>query len=254
MVRAQKYRGEDGLEWFIEEPFCWDLLLEKEKFPVPIWDPCCGMGQSLMAFERAGYARERLMGSDIVDRCRGNPLAWQHHVIHPQDFLATRPTGVDGAWATVFDTIVMNPPYGGGELALRFIRHALKLARRKVAVIASARLLGSAERGGDWLTPELRPTSVYWYSNRPTMPPGDKWLAGEIGRVSGGEIEYVALVWEKDCGGNIIHPGGRTEFDWLHAPGHTLRRLGQPAGPLLAQMSESVGRADKPANQEADNV
>lgn len=247
-ARSEQYRGEDGLEWFIEEPFCWDLLLEKETFPGTVWDPCCGMGQSLMALERAGYKREHLIGSDKVDRITGNPLAWQG-VAGRFDFLTADPE-LTGTFGLRRDSIVMNPPFGGGALALDFIRHALKLAQRKVAVIASAKILGSGERGQDWLG-ELRPTTIYWYSNRPTMPPGDKWLAGEIERVSGGEIDYVALVWEVDCGGRIIHPGGRTEFDWLWAPRGTFRRLGQPAGPLLRQMS-GVGR-DMSRRQEADN-
>lgn len=223
MVRVDKYRGADGLEWFIDQPYCTDLLIKTERFAGPVLDPCCGMGQILMAFQRAGWSPDDdLMGRDLVDRCSGNPLAWRGPW-EQADFLAeTRPAF----------NIVMNPPYCGGELTEKFIRHALTLARHKVAILANHKLLGGEERFRTFWR-ELPPSTIYWLANRPTMPPGDKWLKGEIERISGGEYEYVWLVYCRNAHGFIKRP---TEFRWLHGDRKRLRRLTQPAGPLIHRM------------------
>jgi hypothetical protein len=146
-------------------------------------DPACGTGGIVEAARAVGY---QTIATDIVDRGYG-------HFDGCVDFLCS-----DRRVANV----VTNPPY---YIARAFAEHALKLARRKVAMLWLARRLNAAR----WLqsTPLAR---VYLLTPRPSMPPGHVIAAGE--KPGGGSQDFVWLVWEH---GYI----GPPELRWLHRDG-----------------------------------
>ena len=136
------------------------------RFDGVIKDPACGIGRITDAARTAGYS---VIATDLVDR--GYP---QFDGV--EDFLRSERR---------VDNIVCNPPY---HICRAFAEHALKLARRKVAMIWLARRLNAAR----WLanTPLTR---VYLMSPRPSMPPGHVILAGE--KPGGGKQDFVWLTF-----------------------------------------------------------
>lgn len=170
--------------WYVDSPSVSEALFRVENFPGSIHDPCAGMGNILRMARRSGYA---VRGYDI------NPRP-QHFatlpVLHPKpvDFLSTDPDKF------VFDSIVMNPPYGdGGNGALRleeqFIERALHLARGKVAVVL--RLTWMASRI-EWLKANgcIR---IHVIHSRPSMLPGENIVQGEM--PTGGAVDYAWFVF-----------------------------------------------------------
>jgi len=152
--------------FYIEPEWCSRRLFEVERFDGVIKDPACGIGRITDAARTAGYS---VIATDLVDR--GYP---QFDGV--EDFLRSERR---------VDNIVCNPPY---HICRAFAEHALKLARRKVAMIWLARRLNAAR----WLanTPLTR---VYLMSPRPSMPPGHVILAGE--KPGGGKQDFVWLTF-----------------------------------------------------------
>jgi len=169
---------------FYVEPFWVDKrLFEVERFSGEICDPCAGIGRTADAAHAAGY---RVTATDLVDRDypKLNGVA---------DFLCS---------GRYVENVVCNPPY---HICRAFAEHALKLARRKVAMIWLARRLNAAH----WLqdTPLAR---VYLLTPRPSMPPGQVILAGR--KPGGGQQDFVWLVFDR---GHV----GPPELRWLHRDG-----------------------------------
>jgi hypothetical protein len=171
--------AKDPLGFYVEPEWCARRLLEVERFNGIIKDPACGVGRITDAARTAGYS---IIATDLVDR--GYP---QFDGV--EDFLRSERR---------VDNIICNPPY---NICRGFAEHALKLARRKVAMIWLARRLNAAR----WLanTPLAR---VYLMSPRPSMPPGHVILAGE--EPGGGKQDFVWLVWDHE------HQG-LPELRWL---------------------------------------
>jgi hypothetical protein len=167
-------------EHYVEPEWCSQRLFQVEPFVQEIWDPACGFGRICESARAAGHA---VHGTDIV-----------HRGYYPQtsttDFLSS-----SERWTN----IVTNPPF---DLFAGFVRHALQLARGKVAMIWLVRRLPAAR----WLkeTPLQR---IWWLTPRPSMPPGHTITAGE--KPGGGTQDFCWLVWEQ--GRPYV---GAT--DWLH--------------------------------------
>jgi hypothetical protein len=165
--------------FYIEPQWVDERLFAMEPFVGTVWDPACGTGRIPDAAHAIGYS---VVATDLVDRGYQrfdgvvDFLCSEHHVAN----------------------IVCNPPY---PICRNFALHALRLARKKVAMIWLLRRLNAAT----WLkaTP-LR--SVYLLSPRPSMPPGHVIAAGE--KPGGGTQDFVWLVWEH---GHI----GPPELHWL---------------------------------------
>ena len=102
-------------------------------------------------------------------------------------------------------SMVFNPPY---KLGQAFIEKALSIATEKVAVLVQSKFPYS--RGRYRLFTGRRPAIMYHLSDRPSMPPGDKLLSGEV-KAEGGKIDYLWIVWRKG------HTG-LTAADWLVRP------------------------------------
>lgn len=211
----------DDHAWFIDEPFCTDLLLRQEVFPGTTLDPCCGMGQTLMAMERDGYSPARLFGADLVDRCSDRRDAWSGRVT-VRDFLTWHPEDDHRP-----DNIIMNPPFGGGLLVEQFIERARAVARCRVAALVRADFLGSQRRVTWWHA--NKPQRLYMLAPRPSMPPGEEWIGGAIA-AAGGYNEYIWCVWDRTAEPSRAWPS----FWWLTDPTAMPRRLGRRDPELVA--------------------
>lgn len=180
-------------EWYVEPGWCVDLLLRVERFEGSCWDPACGGGTIPKAFARLG---QRCLGSDLRDRGYGTA---------PIDFLAGD--------HPVVDCIVCNPPYGHGKTAEAFIRRALTLARRKVAMLVNEKFVYSQQRYALFWHEQTRPTKLWFLSSRPSMPPGELLASGAV-EPKGGTMNYLWIVWER---GRAPEPPGWLIRDRLGA-------------------------------------
>ena len=174
---SQAFERVDG-EWYVEPVWCSERLFEEEKFEGGVYDPCCGMGRIPLSALKIGL---RAYGSDKVHR------GWDST---PQDFFRHRD------W---HDNLVFNPPF---DIAKEFARHALALARRKVAMIFPTARLNAAH----WML-EAPLARIWLMTPRPSMPPGNMILAGE--KPGGGKSDYCWVVWSRDY-------TGAPEMCWLH--------------------------------------
>jgi hypothetical protein len=170
-----------GGDWYQEPVWCSARLFDEEKFDGSIWDPACGGGNIPEAAKEAGYETAY---SDIENR------GYYELATLKRDFFSINEP---------CDNIVTNPPFNRAQL---FAKHALTLARGKVAMIYPTRRLNAAS----WLrdTPLRR---IWLLTPRPSMPPGEAIAAGQ--KIGGGKVDFCWLVWEKRC-------DVRPEIWWLH--------------------------------------
>lgn len=178
-------------DWYVEPRWCVEALLAYEKFEGIIYDPACGRGNITDVAKQFGYF---VLASDIEDR--GCEYAWRG------DFLDPLPNDI----GRTVDNIVCNPPY---RLAHKFIERALTVTRRKVAMLVQEKYPYSRRR--HWFFTHTPIARLYFLSDRPSMPPGDLYVAGKI-KASGGKVDYLWMVWDH------AHMGPPTAH-WLCKPG-----------------------------------
>lgn len=198
-------RAED--EWYVDEPHCTDLLVAVEPLVGRVWDPCTGLGTIARRLRAAGH---EVLATDL--RKRG------FEDIGGLDFLhGTLPGNCP-------DNIVMNPPFGRAKTAQAFVERAVALAPRKVCALLPLSFLASEARFEWW--GDYRPARVWIISNRPSMPPGNKLLSGEI-KAQGGKTDYCWVVWAND-----EHVPDSPAIDWIGLPEGELnkRRKAYPVG------------------------
>jgi hypothetical protein len=177
----------DPLDFYIEPEWCTEALLALPTFSLirDVYDPCCGSGNVLKAAMRSG---RRGGGSDVVDR--GDNVGFV------ADFLNITSSAAAAAKSGDPLAIVSNPPYGGGDMAEAFIRHFVSMRDVEVvAVFVQSRFLHSGKRHKLHAI-DHRPSVVAHLSDRPSCPPGDAYLAGEI-EAKGGSQDYCWLVYDK---------------------------------------------------------
>lgn len=117
-------------------------LLNREGFDGTVWEPACGDGAMARVLSERGC---EVVASDIVDRGYGEVA----------DFLTTH---------RAVDHVVTNPPF---SKAVEFVRHGLRCARRKVAIIQRLQFLEGGRR-----VPFFRETplkAVYVFAKRVTF-------------------------------------------------------------------------------------
>jgi len=195
-------------EWYLEPVEATIALLSAEAYAEgPVWDPACGQGNVIAAFKarRPGLLA---IGTDVVDRCRSAP--WFYGKV---DFLKTAPAVpcVPSPFLERPAHIVTNPPYGQGVMAEAFIRHALWHAALSVAALVDLQFLASNGRATG-LFAEHPPTRMHLIYPRISCPPGMALRRGTLKsgkRASGGQTDYLWLVWDK-------RPGARRQpLDWV---------------------------------------
>lgn len=182
-------------------------LLSVEKFLGPVWEPACGDGAISEIFERAGY---RVVSTDL------NPHGYGCAGV---DFLRMRRLAAPN--------VVTNPPF---KIDSDFVRHALRLKARKIAMFLRLAFLESEERtdilerscGG------ARLARVWVCRNRVTMFP--KGVAD--GREDGGAMAFAWFVWEQGYRGPCTM--GRITAD---------KRDDRQANPMVTPRAATRGRA-----------
>jgi hypothetical protein len=156
-------------DWYVEPHWCSARLFEAEAFSGAILDPSCGTGRIVEAAHRAGYVAT---GADLVRR---SPVC-----VAEEDFLASSEPA---------DNIVTNPPFA---VADQYARHALMLARHKVALLLPTKWMNAASRSA-WL--ETTPLATVWLlAPRPSMPPGTVIEAGA--KAGSGTVDFAWFVWD----------------------------------------------------------
>lgn len=214
MAKASKVKRkaypQDPLGFYIEPQYATDALLTEPMFQLvgKVWDPCAGSGNILRACRDRGFDA---IGSDIA------PRVAEGFTLRQMDFLlaTSLPAGVNA--------IICNPPYGSGFLARRFIEHALALRADLVAAFVELRFLGAARRHRFYR--DNPPALIGILSRRPSCPPGEMLLRGEI-EAKGGSKDYCWVVyasWLK---------GQPTQTVWLAGPAD--RKRGEDL-PLFAR-------------------
>jgi hypothetical protein len=146
-----------------------EALIARERFRGLILEPASGDGAIIRALRKAGYD---VAGTDIVEGT---------------DFLKTRKPVAN---------VVTNPPYSEG-LADKFCRHALAIAKRKVAMLLPMWFLGGVQRHDLFTQQPLR--AIYIFSRRPTFGPlqdshtpfGNFWAVWEKGYKGKPRIEWI---------------------------------------------------------------
>lgn len=136
-----------------------------EQFDGDIWEPACGDGAISRVLEKWGY---KVHSSDLVDRGFGTPRV---------DFLMER--------KSLAPNIITNPPF---KLAVPFIRKALELTTKKVAMLLRINALEGLERRRLFETTPL--ARVYVFSKRLTFERGGLATHG------GGMLAFAWFVWE----------------------------------------------------------
>lgn len=195
----------DKLDWYVEEPRATTALLAAEEFHGSVLDPACGGGNIVRGCLAAGLAAT---GSDIMQRV---PIdtPWFRGV---SDF----------RFATLdpVDNIICNPPFFRAKGTEAFIRKALTVARRKVAMFVSLPFLAGSQRARG-LFYEHRPLRAWMVTPRVSCPPGEYIEAG--GKIGGGTEDWVWLIWRPNAPQPIA-----TQFLWLEQYGLAETALTRP--------------------------
>lgn len=166
---------------YVEPPWVSYRLFEDVDFRYSVVDPACGTGNIVRSARALGI---KAQGYDIED----------HGFGRRQDFFKMTRT---------VDNIASNPPFKVFE---RFARHALRLARLRVALIIPVARLNAAR----WLD-GLPLETVLFITPRPGMPPKNAKKKGK------GKTDYCWLVFRKGYKGPIkmgwlprdkVGPGG----------------------------------------------
>jgi hypothetical protein len=207
MAKTETHRGKkpyrqpqaerDDLDFYIENKWCSELLLKLPIFKgiTVIYDPCQGSGNIVDSADELGFDA---FGDDLSpDRCSPDT--------GPADFFDMTAARFSGCFQKGATAIVSNPPYGRAETAERFIRHALTFRDCPlVAIFVEARFLFSDKRHG-LFAHEHPPTCIAFLSSRPSCPPGDAYLRGEI-KATGGTQQYVWLIYDRRPGPPLCPP------------------------------------------------
>jgi hypothetical protein len=207
MTKAATHRGKkpyrqpqaprDDLDFYIENKWCSEILLKLPIFKgiTDIYDPCCGSGNIVDSADELGF---EAFGDDLSpDRCSPDT--------GPADFFNLTNAQFSRSFQGRATAIVSNPPYGRAETAERFIRHALTfLDCPLIAVFVEVRFLFSGKRHS-FFAHEHPPTCIAFLSSRPSCPPGDAFLRGEI-KATGGTQQYVWLIYDRRLGPAVCPP------------------------------------------------
>lgn len=207
-ISSGRHSKRHPLDWYVDEFWCaeqlalalGDLAIEEAE-GLAIWDPCCGMGNTLLAAHDRGFVA---YGSDLVENVdyrnfgSGAPM-----IFAPGDFLET-------ITAPAPCSLIFNPPYSYRKGILEaFVRHALTLTSRRVCILVPSKWLAAQARYQ--LFTDYPPQAVLHLCQRPSMPPGDLIAAMGNRAFRGGMIDYCWIVWD------VKRPTalGQTRTIWL---------------------------------------
>lgn len=179
---GQRHAGYERADndFYFEEPWVVDHILDYLPLETGVHDPCCGIGTIP---DTAAARGVKATGADIVDRAQGRfPV---------QDFLNDLQD---------YQNIVTNPPF---DLAPAIICHALERIATggRVATLVPHNFLYSRARYPLFARPECE--FILHHSKRPSIPDGNALLAGTCKR-GGGSTDFSWIVWRR---GRTIEEG-----------------------------------------------
>jgi len=175
-------RGDEPREpndFYVTPPETTKALMDREYFDGWVWECACGNGAMSEVIK---HYVPHILSTDLIDRGYGSC----------QDFLAHNPVNK-------YDNIITNPPF---KLALEFVEHAKKVARKKIAMLLKVVFLESAKRYQMFQDREFPLKVVYVFSRRQTIA-----IRGEQLENSG-MVAYAWFVWDKE------HKGKPT-IEWI---------------------------------------
>lgn len=181
-------------EWYVEPTYCTTGLLSVEYFDGVTLDPACGQGNIVKTLREAGV---NAFGSDIVRRVEAEP--W---FMAERDFL-------NDALTIPIANIVCNPPFHRAKGTELFIRRALSIATRKVAIFTDVKFL-AGQRRASGLFSDTPPDRIWIINPRPSCPPGEYLRNG--GEAKNGQADWCWLVWSLDGPRSFKGP---TQLGWL---------------------------------------
>ena len=202
-ISSAKFAKRHPLDWYVEQGWEWEQIADAIGIAPEIvgrcavWDPCCGYGHSLSRLQGIGFAGE-LIASDLVDNlARGDFDAppqfhsWDFTGDNHPNFANPAPQGPVSIWC--------NPPFSytkvdGEIISQAFARQALKLATHRVVMLLPLKWLAGQARGR--FLREHPPQQVLYFTQRPSMPPGDRIQLMGNRAYSGGMVDYCAVVWD----------------------------------------------------------
>lgn len=206
-ISSAKFDKRHPLDWYAEEGWEWEQIvqaigLEPENEAGMIWDPACGFGHSLSRLQGAGFSGQ-LLGSDLVEN-----IAWQDFEGRSRVKFRSLDFFFDGGNATASDrafapparcSIWCNPPFSykkvdGEIISQAYARQALKLATDRVVFLLPLKWLAGQSRGR--FLREFAPQFILLFTQRPSMPPGDRVHLMGSRAYSGGMVDYCAVVWD----------------------------------------------------------
>ena len=151
-------------------PHVTEALLVREQFKGSILEPACGDGSMADVLRDHGY---KVRATDINNG---------------HDFMVRRSKAAN---------IVTNPPYGQ-SMAEAFVRHAMKLAENKIAVLVPFYFLEGVQRYSLFSDPNWPVKAVYIFSRRPTFgdhddpaPFGSIWVVWDRSQEGSPKIEWI---------------------------------------------------------------
>jgi len=214
-ISSAKFAKRHPLDWYAEEQWVTlqlfqnlDWFAEEKAAGEAIWDPAAGFGSTCENFAGEGF---QCFLSDVVENVDWSKFDYPE-TVQPTFFSADF---LDVEKAPAPCSIVCNPPYSyqkiqGVGIAELFVRHALKLATRRVCMLLPIKWLSSQRRYGLFMV-DHPPAMVLPLTQRPSMPPGDRIHLMGSRAFRGGMIDYCWLVW------NVREPTkpGDTRMVWL---------------------------------------
>lgn len=198
------------LDWYVEEGWEWDQIVRaigigpERAEPCHIWDPAAGYGHSGQRLEGHGMAG-RIILSDLVQN-----VDWDGFEVAPRFFAADflvldrAPVARCSIWC--------NPPYSYRKGILEaFVRQAMRLATDRVVMLAPLKWLAAGIGRAPLFRQDHPPQSILIFTQRPSMPPGDRIHLMGKRAYRGGVIDYAACVWD------VARPTapGETRTIWL---------------------------------------
>lgn len=195
-VMARRHEPADSLDFFPTPPWATRALCE---YVLPVFEPDClrldaidpACGEGHMALALRDYF-DLVTASDIFAYGFGGVADF----LHPDESFGRR------------DWIITNPPF---NLGTAFVKRALSIARRGVAMLVRTAFLEGEERYEELFGP-TPPARIAQYVERVPMHRG-RWVVNGTTATS-----YCWLVWHTN------HGGRETPFQWIPKSRRVLSR------------------------------
>lgn len=196
-ISSAKASRRHPLDWYVEQGWEWDQLARALDFVgvevaegVVIWDPAAGYGHCGSRLESWG-AGGRIWLSDVVENVTYGDFLHRPDFFHA-DFLECTELPEPVAMS-----IWSNPPYSYKPGILEaFARQALKLATHRVVFLVPLKWLAGGLKRGRFFREDFPPQRILYFTQRPSMPPGDRIHLMGNRAFRGGVIDYAAVVWD----------------------------------------------------------